>query len=1443
MSTAFPAQTKTSRPSDDPNTDSDNHNDQFGAGLSEAELCDPAPAQNDPALEKVDSEHGVAYAKKKFSADARGKRDGLRIEATFCPEDGRTPFATTQWDLRSAAIKDETGKVLFEQTDCEVPASWSQLATNVVVSKYFYGDPTTKGERERSVRQLIHRVTRTITDWGLADGYFDTPEDGDRFYRDLTWLCLHQHGAFNSPVWFNVGLHAQYGVEGDMCNWHWDKTTNSTGQPDNPYEFPQGSACFIQSVDDNMEDIMRLACSEAMLFKFGSGTGTDLSTIRSQREKLSGGGTPSGPLSFMRVYDSIAGVVKSGGKTRRAAKMQSLKVWHPDILEFIECKWAEEKKAHALIREGYESNFNGEAYSSVCFQNANLSVRLTDDFMETVRKSGKWQTRWVTNKPTTDAPVYDAKELLNKMAECAWHCGDPGVQYDTTINKWHTCPNSGAINASNPCVTGDTLVSTSTGYRRIIDLVGKTAEIINGNGKIVSIDRIFKTGTKPVYKLVTRSGYSLKLTADHQVHTENRGDVPACELTRDDIIRLEKVGFGDDFVPSAFGELLGAALGDGCITTGANDQDFLFVSLGSHERSIAARLQEGVSSIKQWLAIEDGRSNRPSTITETSTGIRVGTSVSAILEKLKQYAVLDAGSAEKAFSDAVFNLDRPSQVSILQGLFSADGTVADYGQKSQYVALDSTSEKMLEQVQLLLLGFGIKSKIYRNRRALTQTTALMPDGNGGEKEYSVAQMHSLRISRASRVAFADQIGFLPESEKQTKLLALNERVSAYADPMVDRVDRLEACGVEDVYDLTEPQSNHFVANGMVIHNCSEYMFLDDTACNLASINLMKFVQKDGSFNVDRFRAAARTFFIAQEILVDHASYPTEPIARNSHLYRPLGLGYSNLGSVIMTSGLAYDSDAARGVCGSLTALLHGEANRTSAEMAAVVGPFEGFAGNEEPMHRVMQMHRDACEQIHDGGPPELKEAAIKLWDEVTEIGKKYGFRNAQATVLAPTGTISFMMDCDTTGIEPDIALVKYKQLAGGGMLKIVNQTVKLGLKTLGYDQDAIDAILKFVDENDTIEGAPGLKDEHLSVFDCAFKPANGVRSIPWRAHVTMMAAAQPFLSGAISKTVNMPTDVTPEDIADAYFWGWELGLKAIAIYRDGSKQSQPLNTKQDDKQGFGSGATQVVTKTVEKIVYKPRRERLPDTRQSLTHKFTIAGHEGYLCVGLYPDGRPGEIFITMAKEGSTIGGIMDSFGTALSIALQYGVPLDVIVNKFSHTRFEPMGHTSNKDIRIAKSVVDYIARWLGITFMSGHDHGMQSSPGNGPELASGNEVLGGISTTTGVMIENGVVAAGAPAAKQSSVMTSLKNDAGAAVAIAERAIMMATLGVTNGISIDGGEANGSHQGNGEAQLVGQADQFSRFQTDAPSCDNCGSITVRNGNCYLCHNCGNSMGCS
>ena len=1013
---------------------------------------------------------------------------GLTIETQFCPIDAADPFDTIEWDKRSAQIKGEGGEVYFEQHDCEIPSTWSQLATNVVASKYLYGEINT-AERETGVRQLIHRVCRTIADWGVTDGYFATEEDGERFYRDLVWLCLHQHASFNSPVWFNVGLYHQYGVKGAMCNWHWNAEKQDICQPENPYEYPQGSACFIQSVQDNMEDIMELARSEAMLFKFGSGTGTDLSTLRSCKEKLSGGGKPSGPLSFMRVYDQIAAVVKSGGKTRRAAKMQSIKDWHPDVVDFIECKSREEKKVRALVDCGYEAN---DAYDSVLFQNANLSVRLSDEFMTAVDEDKPWATRWVTN-PSMAGPVFPARDMMKKISQSAWQCGDPGVQYDTTINRWHTCPNSGRINASNPC--------------------------------------------------------------------------------------------------------------------------------------------------------------------------------------------------------------------------------------------------------------------------------------------------------------------------------------------------------------------------------SEYMFLDDTACNLASINLMKFRGEDGAFDVERFTSACRLVFIAQELLVDHASYPTKRIAHNSHLYRPIGLGYSNLGSLLMSWGMPYDSDEGRGICGALTALLHGSACRTSAELAGVVGPFDRFEKNREPMLRVMEMHWEKVEKI-ESCPQYLVDAARLVWDQVLAHGRRHGFRNAQMTVLAPTGTISFMMDCDTTGIEPDIALVKYKQLAGGGMLKIINQTVPSALRNLGYTEDQIAGIVAYIDKHDTIEGAPGLLDEHLAVFDCAFPPRNGKRSINWHAHIAMMAAAQPFLSGAISKTVNMPKESTPDDVASAYREGWRLGLKALAIYRDGSKEMQPLSTKAKGD------------KTAEKpVVAAPRRERLPDTRPSITHKFSVAGHEGYITVGLYPDGRPGELFITMAKEGSTIGGLMDCFGTAVSMSLQYGVPLEVYVNKFSHTRFEPMGFTKNPDIRIAKSIVDYLFRWLGVQFIPGYREANKGMAGNyGEPAAPGSpggqgdadaERLPAATTAGGQSLGQGNASPAASSASSMSATAAATTAAfpsgstvqpahgnnghhfgnghgngngksvakrnGASVAVMEKAAVLEKAGVL--MAPPAGSANA------------RSEQFASFQTDAPSCDHCGAITVRNGNCYLCHNCGNSMGCS
>ena len=825
----------------------------------------------------------------------RAAASGVRVSRRFSRA-GVHPFDEVEWDLRSATITNERGELIFEQRDCEIPKSWSQLATNVVVSKYFRGHLGTP-ERESSVRQLIGRVVGRIHEWGVRGGYFRTEEDGAAFQDELSHLLVTQKMAFNSPVWFNLGV---------------------AGTPQ------QASACFINSVADTMESIMGLARTEAMLFKGGSGAGTNLSSIRSSRERLAGGGTASGPVSFMRGFDSFAGVVKSGGKTRRAAKMVILNVDHPDIREFIHSKADEEKKAWALIDAGYDGGFNvpGGAYDSVFFQNANHSVRVTDDFMRAALDDREWKTHAVTTGETLD--TFRAKALLREIADAAHVCGDPGMQYDTTINRWNPVKVSGRIDASNPC--------------------------------------------------------------------------------------------------------------------------------------------------------------------------------------------------------------------------------------------------------------------------------------------------------------------------------------------------------------------------------SEYMFLDDTACNLASLNLMRFVEDDGSFDVAGFRHAVAITILAQEILVDFADYPTEAIAKNSHLFRPLGLGYANLGALLMSQGRPYDGDEGRNVAAAITSLMCGEAYRASAEIAAAMGPFPSYPPNREPFLEVIGLHKAAAEAVPAAGVQrDLWQGARSVWGEALELGRQHGYKNAQVTVLAPTGTIAFMMDCDTTGVEPDIALVKYKKLVGGGLLKIVNNTVPMALRKLGYTEPQIAAIIQYVDEQETIEGAPALRAEHLPVFDCAFRPRNGARSIHWMGHIRMMGAVQPFLSGAISKTVNVPSDASVDELMEAYVEGWRQGLKALAVYRDGSKRTQPLNTGKEEE-----------PKKAEVIdLYSRRaiRVKLPDERESITHKFSIAGHEGYLTVGRYQDGAPGEIFLRMAKEGSTVSGLMDTIATMTSIALQYGVPLKALVDKFSHTRFEPSGFTNNPEIPMAKSVTDYVFRYLGNRFL------------------------------------------------------------------------------------------------------------------------------------------------
>ena len=945
---------------------------------------DPSVRARKSAEVKAPSESRSGEPRDAGRAAAPTAPPGLEFPRYFTLP-GVDPFDEVEWEIRSAVIGNEKGKVVFEQRDVEIPKCWSQQATNIVVSKYFRG-PMGAPERERSVRQLIGRVVDTITGWARAQHYFASDDALQAFSHELKHLLVYQKAAFNSPVWFNCGFE----------------------------KAPQCSACFINAVQDTMDSILTLARTEGMLFKFGSGTGSNLSAIRSSKELLAGGGTASGPVSFMKGYDAFAGVIKSGGKTRRAAKMVILNAEHPDIVDFITCKVEEEKKAWALIDAGYDGSFTGVAYGSVFFQNSNNSVRVTDDFMRAVLDDGEWQTKAVRDGAPMD--TYKARDLMRMIAEGTHVCGDPGMQFDTTVNEWHTCPETDRINASNPC--------------------------------------------------------------------------------------------------------------------------------------------------------------------------------------------------------------------------------------------------------------------------------------------------------------------------------------------------------------------------------SEYMFLDDSACNLASINLMKFVKEDGELDVSAFKSACRTLLTAQEIIVPNSSYPTEAIRKNSHEYRPLGLGYANLGALLMSRGLPYDSDEGRAYAAAITAVMTGEGYAQSARIARDHGgPFGGYEQNRDSFLRVMRKHRDSVSEINQKFvPSDLYNGAKQAWDEAVELGEDFGYRNAQATVLAPTGTIGFMMDCDTTGVEPDIALVKYKKLVGGGLMKIVNQTVPMALEKLGYTKPEVEAIIHYIDEHETIEGAPCLKDEHLPVFDCAFKPSQGERSIHYMGHIRMMGATQPFISGAISKTVNVPREATVEEIEKAYLESWRLGAKAISIYRDGSKRTQPLNT---------SVTPAEIVREVIKVVETPKRRKLPDERHAITHKFDIAGHEGYITVGLFDDGTPGEIFLTMAKEGSTISGFADAFAQAISYSLQYGVPLQVLVDKFSHARFEPSGMTKNPEVRFAKSIVDYIFRWMATKFLS-------------PEA----QFRAGVNLREEPLEEKPEVAS---------------------PSVASPSVVVSGFGRT----VD------------EPKAAPKTSQFAAMQNqeDAPPCSTCGSIMIRSGSCYKCSNCGTTSGCA
>jgi len=1225
--------------------------------------------------------------------------EGLSVRRYFTTS-GTHPFDAVEWDRRDARIG-HGDKVSFEQRDVEFPKSWSQNATNIVAQKYFRGQLGSPA-RESSVRQMIGRVAGTIAGWGRERGYFATDDDAATFEDELTHILLHQLAAFNSPVWFNVGFE----------------------------ESPQCSACFILSVEDEMDSILSWNTKEGNIFRGGSGSGINLSKIRGSMEPLAKGGTASGPVSFMRGADAWAGTIKSGGKTRRAAKMIVLDVDHPDIRDFIWCKAKEEDKAAALRDAGFDMSIDGDGFFSIQYQNANNSVRVSDEFMRAVENDEDWRLiARVTGEPVGE-PI-PARQLMKEISEAAWRCADPGVQYDTTINEWHTSPVSGRINASNPCFPGDARVHTTHGLMAISDLVrrGEEGEDIRvythrataedrGDGVLVSRPVAFmRNGISPVVRLRLANGAELRCTPNHRIWTTNRGYVRAEELTERDQVLLNDCATPaldaswelpvNVAVPAksfsrgstvayqelphrwseGLGELTGHLIGDGCLTAaqtqwiyGGDDIDD---GLMEAHTGLLRELVGGVSR----QDMDNG-----------TTQLRVGSE--AVRQLFRGLGVTSARAQDKRVPVAIFTAPTEIQAAFLRGLFGADGCVSrvESGKASRYLGLGSRSKVLLRDVQRLLTTFGIRGRIYEISRSETPSFSYQRS-DGTTTEYVSREGFDLRITGSDLERFADAIGFSTPRKNAALNTILGETRRYRTKPGTQMIAR-EDDGQEHVYNLTEPLHHSYIVDGFVVANCSEYMHVDDSACNLASLNLMKFRRTDGTFDVESFEHAVDIVFLAQEIIVSPSSYPTEEIGANARAFRQLGMGYANLGAYLMADGVPYDSDAGRGTAAAITALMTGRAYLGSARIAAAMGPYDRYPENRDAHNAVMRMHRDASYKIpvQDCLDATLLTAARSTWDGAVAAGEQHGYRNAQATVLAPTGTISFLLDCDTTGVEPDFSLVKFKELVGGGQMTIVNRTVPLALQTLGYSDEHIEQILAYVNEHGTIVGAPGLDAEDLPVFDVAV----GERAISHMGHIKMMGAVQPFLSGAISKTVNMPQTATVEDIADAYIQAWRLGIKALAIYRDGSKTAQALRTDAQQGKTADVDVQAEVDKAVTAALAKvgPKRRRMPRERQSITHKFSIGGHEGYITAGMYDDGTVGEIFLTdIGKEGSTLRGMMNAFATAISLSLQYGVPLETLVRKFSYMRFEPEGMTSNPEIPFSKSMPDYIMRWLASRFL------------------------------------------------------------------------------------------------------------------------------------------------
>ncbi len=1336
----------------------------------------------------------------------KGNRRGIKVRRVFTSP-GTHPYDSLEWERRDVVMTNwRDGTVNFEQRGVEFPSSWSMNATQIVTSKYFRGAVGTP-EREWSLKQLIDRVVGVYTETGREHGYFASAEDAEVFDHELKHALAHQLFSFNSPVWFNVGTSAK----------------------------AQVSACFILSVDDTMESILDWYKEEGIIFKGGSGAGVNLSRIRSSKELLSSGGTASGPVSFMRGADASAGTIKSGGATRRAAKMVVLDVDHPDIEDFVETKAREEHKIRALRDAGFDVDLGGDDMFSVQYQNANNSVRVSDAFMRAVESGSDFG---LTSRTTGEVvATVDAKELFQRMARAAWECADPGIQYDGTIQDWHTTPESGRISASNPCFPADQRVLTDRGHIPIGDLIKRaargetfavytndiTAETDAQNAVVATIPTQYMvTGTNEILELRFSDGSLLRCTPNHRLWTENRGWVHAEKLLSDDrvvrsfqyaprsnpVLRIPRAALEAArtvaalpsvrplYLPEKWDEdpdlahYLGWLVGDGSV----GDQAVVTVyGTAEEQQNVLPRHQALIERLT-------GHRSKPSLQPNGTQQLRI---TRRTMVEFVRALGLGARAEDKSVPPSLFEAPEETVLEFLRGLFDADGCAVDQkASGTRYIGLGSRSDQLLRDVQELLAPFGIASRVYRTSEGKPDSFSCTRKDGSTVTYGSDGPFFDLRISAQSMQEFSALVNFSLEGKSEKLREALDFR-RMYRTRTTTRLLSRRSAGFETTYNLTEPRNHSYIVGGTVVANCSEYMSLDDSSCNLASINLLKFLREDDTFDVERFTALTELVITAMDVSITFADFPTEKIGETTRAYRQLGIGYANLGALLMATGHAYDSEGGRAVAAAVTSLMTGAAYRRSAELAGVVGPYDGYRRNERAHKRVMRKHAAANDDLRTVGTLEepIHAAATREWAECLRIGERNGWRNAQASLLAPTGTIGFMLDCDTTGIEPDFSLVKFKKLVGGGSMQIVNQAIPRALGNLGYQDEQIEAVVEYVSENGHVVDAPGLRTEHYEVFDCAM----GRRYIRPMGHVRMMAAVQPFLSGAISKTVNVPEEASVEDFEHIYFEGWRMGLKALAVYRDNCKVGQPLSTGGTREKEAGPEAEAAEAP-------RPVRRRLPKKRPSETTSFSVGGAEGYITAGSYPDDGLGEVFMKLGKQGSTLAGVMDAFSIAISIALQYGVPLETYVEKFTNMRFDPAGMTDDPDIRMAQSVVDYIFRRLALDHLPYEER----------------------------------AALGVLSAAERQAQVAGEDPAQVAAQVESYAQSAATRGADAPEEAPAAPAREPHtaaERPTRAHSTAELMEGKGFVADAPLCVTCGTKMRPSGSCYACEGCGATSGCS